>query len=119
MTVAYLTRLPSKFIRMMGGWKKKPGSFSLPRGDCPPPQSLSRQVFPWIEAWLARVEACACGKTWNDGGLAKDDGAAAKFLNLMQYLRVVLLQDLAVLQPGEFYSSLPLLSATITYFYSI
>lgn len=44
---------------------------------------------------MARVEARVCGKTWNDGGLAKDDGTAAKFLNLMQYLRVVLLQEQA------------------------
>ena len=47
------------------------------------------------------MEAHAHGKTWKCGGLAQDDGAAAKFLNLMQYLRVVLLQDLAVLQPGK------------------
>ena len=36
-----------------------------------------------------------------DGGLDYDDSAARGFLALLKHLRVVLLQDLAVLQPGR------------------
>ena len=117
MTVVYLTRLAGKFIRMMAGFSKKAGTFYLPRGEVLPPHDLARMVFPWVEDWVARVEARARGKTWKQGGLARDDGAAAKFLNLMQYLRVVLLQDLAVLQPGKLYSTSPFPLFSFVYSY--
>jgi hypothetical protein len=44
-------------------------------------------------------------KTWEEGGLDKDDVAGQGFLALLCHLRVVLLQDLAVLQPT--YPDLP------------
>ena len=123
MTIVYLAQLAGKFIQIIAGFSKKVGTFYLPRGEVPIPHDLARMVFPWIEEWVARVEARARGKTWKEGGLVRDDGAAAKFLNLMQYLRVVLLQDLAVLQPGKLYKPLPslpfyLLLSIIANFYS-
>jgi hypothetical protein len=45
-----------------------------------------------------KVYSAAIG--WKEGGLAKEDRAAASFLKLLKVLRDVLLQDLAVLQPS-------------------
>jgi len=39
-------------------------------------------------------------QTW-DLGLNEDDIAKQRFLKLLKQLRVILLQDLAVLQPGK------------------
>ena len=42
------------------------------------------------------------GKLWSEGGLDQEDLALEGFIKLMKYLRVVLLQDIAVLQGGKF-----------------
>jgi Centromere DNA-binding protein complex CBF3 subunit, domain 2 len=73
----------------------------LPRAGYEPPASLQLQIWPWLDGWLSRVKAQAQGKGWKAGGLAQDDKAAESFLNLLQLLRTVLLQDLAVLQPSK------------------
>ena len=59
---------------------------------------LQKQLWPWIKEWEARFEACTYWQTWAQGGLDKDDLAIDSFLKLIQCLRLVLLQDLAVLQ---------------------
>ena len=71
----------------------------LPRAGYEPPASLQKQIWPWLEGWLARVQARVQGKGWKAGGLAQVDKAAENFLKLLGVLRSVLLQDLAVLQP--------------------
>jgi hypothetical protein len=92
--------MPAKFIRRMAGFQKEEGSYVLPRAGYEPPASLQRQIWPWLEGWLARVQARVQGKGWKAGGLAQEDKAAENFLKLLGVLRSVLLQDLAVLQPG-------------------
>jgi hypothetical protein len=73
----------------------------LPRAGYEPPANLRRQIWPWLEHWLERVQARAQGKGWKAGGLAQEDKAAESFLKLLGVLRSVLLQDLAVLQPSK------------------
>jgi hypothetical protein len=97
--------MPAKFIRQMAGFQKEEGSYVLPRAGYEPPASLQRQIWPWLEGWLARVQARVQGKGWKAGGLAQADKAAENFLKLLGVLRSVLLQDLAVLQP--IYPNLP------------
>ena len=99
MSVAYLTGLPIKFLRTMAGFEARPGSFYLARATHQPPDALLREVWPWVEEWEERVRLRGEGRNWENGGLDQNAAAAKKFLQLLRYLRVVLLQDLAVLQP--------------------
>lgn len=102
LVLSYLTGLPLQFMRSSAGWGIVPGSFFLPRASFEPPEVLQKAVFPWIEEWDCRVQLCKLeGKTFAEGGLDQADIALDCFLDLMKYLRVVLLQDLAVLQPGR------------------
>jgi len=96
---AYLTHLPREFLRVVAGFSTASGDYFLARAAHEPPYALQKQVWPWIEAWEPRFEARARRCSWAEGGLDEDDLAADGFLKLLRHLRVVLLQDLAVLQP--------------------
>uniref|UniRef100_A0A0D2YEW4 High-osmolarity-induced transcription protein 1 n=1 Tax=Fusarium oxysporum (strain Fo5176) TaxID=660025 RepID=A0A0D2YEW4_FUSOF len=102
---AYLTHLPRQFMRIVAGFSASPGDYFLARAAHEPPYVLQKQLWPWIEEWEPRFEARARRQCWAEGGLDDDDLAADGFLKLMRRLRIVLLQDLAVLQPR--YPSLP------------
>ncbi|RKK06602.1 hypothetical protein BFJ65_g18500 [Fusarium oxysporum f. sp. cepae] len=102
---AYLTHLPRQFMRIVAGFSASPGDYFLARAANEPPYVLQKQLWPWIEEWEPRFEARARRQCWAEGGLDDDDLAADGFLKLMRRLRIVLLQDLAVLQPR--YPSLP------------
>lgn len=102
---AYLTHLPREFMRIVAGFTASAGDYFLARAAHEPPHALQKQLWPWIEEWEARFEARARRCSWEEGGLDEDDLAADGFLKLMRHLRVVLLQDLAVLQPR--YPNLP------------
>ncbi|KAF6527764.1 hypothetical protein HZS61_008066 [Fusarium oxysporum f. sp. conglutinans] len=101
---AYLTHLPRQFMRIIAGFSASPGDYFLAHAAHEPPYVLQKQLWPWIEEWEPRFEARARRQGWAEGGL-DDDLAADGFLKLMRRLRIVLLQDLAVLQPR--YPSLP------------
>ena len=105
---AYLTHLPRQFMRVVAGFSASAGDYFLARAAHEPPYDLQKQLWPWIEEWEPRFEARACRRPWAQGGLDEDDLAADGFLKLMRRLRVVLLQDLAVLQPR--YPALPFFS---------
>jgi hypothetical protein len=92
-------------MRIVAGFSASPGDYFLARAAHEPPYILQKQLWPWIEEWEPRFEACARRQCWAEGGLDDDDLAADGFLKLMRRLRIVLLQDLAVLQPR--YPSLP------------
>lgn len=98
-------------MRVVTGFSSSPGDYFLQRATHEPPYSLQRQLWPWIEEWETRIEVRACRKSWAQGGLDEDDLAADGFLKLLRRLRVVLLQDLAMLQPQypslSFYSYAP------------
>lgn len=96
---AYLTHLPRQFMRIVAGFSGTAGDYFLTRAVHEPPATLQRQLWPWIEAWEHRFEARTRRKQWCEGGLDDDDLAGDGFLKLMRRLRVVLLQDLAALQP--------------------
>jgi len=96
---AYLTHLPRQFMRIVAGFSGTAGDYFLTRAVHEPPAALQRQLWPWIEAWEQRFEACARRQRWSEGGLDDSDLAGDGFLKLLRRLRVVLLQDLAALQP--------------------
>jgi hypothetical protein len=102
---AYLTHLPREFMRIVAGFSPTAGDYYLARAAHEPPYTLQKQLWPWIEEWEPRFEARARRQNWAQGGLDEDDLAGDGFLKLMRRLRIVLLQDLAVLQPR--YPGLP------------
>ena len=55
-----------------------------------------------MEQWDERVKMARQNRSWKDRGLDIEDIALAGFIKLMKYLRVVLLQDIAVLQVGKY-----------------
>ena len=95
-------------MRIVAGFSASTGDYFLARAAHEPPYDLQKQLWPWIEEWEPRFEARANRRRWAQGGLDEDDLAADGFLKLMRRLRLVLLQDLAVLQPR--YPSLPFFS---------
>ena len=105
---AYLTHLPRQLMRIVAGFSESPGDYFLARAVHDPPTALQTQIWPWIEEWEPRFEARARRCQWAQGGLDEDDLAGDGFLKLMKRLRIVLLQDLAVLQPQ--FPSLPFFS---------
>ena len=67
LTNCYLTHLPRKFMRSMAGFAASvQGNFFLPRARVPPPRSLERSVWPFVDEWLA----------WLDEGEGVGEGAA-------------------------------------------
>jgi hypothetical protein len=105
---AYLTHLPRQFMRVVAGFSGTPGDYFLARAVVDPPTTLQQQLWPWIEEWERRFEARARRLVWEQGGLDEDDLAGDGFIKLLRHLRIVLLQDLAVLQPR--FPSLPFFS---------
>ena len=101
LTNAYLTGLPVKFLRVVAGFSANQGSYYLSRAVREPPTSLQLQIWPWLEAWEERFLRRIEGKCWKEGGLDRDDLAGHSFVRLLKHLRIVLLQDLAVLQPRK------------------
>lgn len=75
-------------MRAVAGFGTTPGNYYLKRGVATPPESLQRKIWPWIEGAVA---AYAAGKIPNP------DLAGMQFLELLKELRVVLLQDAAIL----------------------
>jgi hypothetical protein len=102
---AYLTQLPRNFLKTVAGFTESRGDYYLIRANIDPPANLQAKIWPWIEDWTDRFKARAQRLTWAQGGLNDDDIAGDSFIKLMAYLRVVLLQDLAVLEPR--FPSLP------------
>jgi hypothetical protein len=105
MVDAYLSHLPKKFMRRVAGFTSDEGGYFLPRAQVLPPPDLLQKIWPWVEEWEERFRKRSLRKTWEEGGLDEDDVAGQGFLTLLCHLRVVLLQDLAVLQPD--YPDLP------------
>ena len=102
MSGAYMTHLPLKFMRVMAGFNESGGDYFLGRAQLDPPQALLIQIFPWLEQWELRFRRVTKQKnlSFEEGGL-EYDVAGSNFIKLLKHLRTVLLQDLAVFQPGQ------------------
>jgi hypothetical protein len=83
MVGCYLDALPRKFMRSIAGHPAQMGCFNLPRAVPPPPALLS-MIWPELDQWV--------------GGARKPkDLAGTGTVNLLAYLREVVLQDSAFL----------------------
>ncbi|KAG6996788.1 putative AC transposase [Fusarium oxysporum f. sp. conglutinans] len=56
---AYLTHLPRQFMHIIAGFSALPGDYFLAHAAYEPPYVLQKQLWPWIEEWEPRFEACA------------------------------------------------------------
>jgi hypothetical protein len=102
LTNCYLTHLPRKFLRSMAGFQPDAiGNYYLPRAKIQPPDSLVRALWPWIDQWLTWFQSDdSTNKPPGEasGQEDRDDMAAHGFLQLLDQLRIILLQDSVLLQ---------------------
>lgn len=83
MVGCYLDALPRKFMRSIAGHPAQMGCFNLPRAVPPPPALLS-MIWPELDQWV-------------DSARKPKDLAGTGTVNLLVYLREVVLQDSAFL----------------------
>ncbi|EIE88996.1 hypothetical protein RO3G_13707 [Rhizopus delemar RA 99-880] len=95
MVGCYLSGLPVDAIKVLAGFTTRKGDYFINRGSIEPSEELRKMVFPWIEYWREKFYRKE----------VEDDIAGPNFLDLMDYLRTVFLQDSVVLKgkyPGSF-----------------
>ena len=88
MSTAYLSQLPREFMRVITGFSRLPGNYHLRRAEIIETPNLA------LDSWLARYDACIVSGL----SFANCDLAGKSFLDLLDWLRDILLQDAAVLQ---------------------
>jgi hypothetical protein len=84
MVGCYLNSLPRKFMRSMAGHPLQPGCFEIDRAAVTPPDELLQLIWPKLNSIQDRLSL--------QQGHASDL-AAAGLVNLLLYLREVVLQD--------------------------
>lgn len=89
MTGCYLNTLPREFMRLMAGFPAAPGCFEIPRANISPPETLLSKIWPDLDRWKGR---------FGPGSDQIADLAAAGTVNLLLYLREVVLQDSVALR---------------------
>ncbi|CAD6962168.1 unnamed protein product [Tilletia laevis] len=97
----YLTGIAVQPVRALSGFNIEGGDHYLPRTILDPPTTLASKIWPQIETSETAVRAR------HASGGQKDEAALA-FLEVMRWLRVVLLQDAALLSTS--FPSLPIWS---------
>ncbi|KAE8260021.1 hypothetical protein A4X13_0g591 [Tilletia indica] len=88
MEQSYLTHLPVRALRALAGFSPDGGTYFLRRDGPDPSPELLKMIFPQVEQWQAELDADRISAT----------GGADKFLELVRFLRRVLLQDIFTLQ---------------------
>ena len=84
MTGCYLTSLPREFMRATADFDPDwPGAYYIPRATVVPPPGLIAAVWPEMDSWKAKIESKE----------AEQNKAAGAFLELLDWLRLILLQD--------------------------
>jgi len=90
MTGCYLTTLPRMFMRSTADfdpfWEE---SYLIPRDTMQPPKELARQIWPELDSWV---------EGYRRSPEVSTDLATGTFLELMKWLRSVILQDAAFLK---------------------
>lgn len=88
LNTSYLSRLPRNFMRVVAGHPTIAHAYFLKRGAAQPPRSLTSLVWPWADQALAMYRA---------GQIKNPDLTGKFFCELLKSLRIVLLQDAAIL----------------------
>ena len=91
MTNCYVTSLPIQALRASAGFDPLSRSYFVPRSTVLPPPELVAMVWPQLDTWIAKFSEPAVSGV-------DENLAAGAWLELMQWLRVVLLQDAVFLR---------------------
>lgn len=84
----YGNGLSNPAMRAMAGFPHDDKVFYLPRASLEPPQYLQQQIFPELDEWIERhTEGIDCDRNFALNG----------YFRLLKWLRVVIIQDAAVL----------------------
>lgn len=83
----YDSALPQHAMRLAAGFSTK-GTYYLARQEIQPNDSLQRSIFPGLESLESQYKALP---------IAEQHISGKGFIELLKYLRVVLLQDVAIL----------------------
>jgi Centromere DNA-binding protein complex CBF3 subunit, domain 2 len=87
MTTSYLSRISLEPVRALAGFKQSRGSYYLERQILTPPKGMMEEIFPKADHWW---------KNYNSRQL-QEDICAIRFLRMINFLRIVILQDAAFL----------------------
>jgi hypothetical protein len=89
MTGCYLNSLPRRFMRRMAGHPEQMGCFEIRRASIEPPEELLHLIWPELDQWKGKF-----------GSLDDQihDLSASGLVDLLVYLRVVILQDSVILR---------------------
>jgi hypothetical protein len=91
--------IPFDCVRVLAGFGPEPGRYYLPRALLSPPDSLQRKIFPQLETSKAKM--------LQNGS----EIAGGSLMDLLQYMRTVILQDAVILLDAKY--SHPLLDHPI------
>ena len=104
MQMSYLRKTPHEPLLVAAGFTTSSNSYNVPRSRIIPPACLADLVLPWVAADLEMVEGINRGNN-----KTTQDTAAKNFLDCLMWLKVVYLQDMALLQGN--YPNLPVFKA--------
>ena len=98
--------VPWDAVRVLAGFPPEAGRYNLRRNLRIPSKALLVQTFPWLEIAREQMQ--------NDL-----DMAGTNFLDLIEYLRIVVLQDAAVLMDMDEYAGHPVFDLNVCYCFLI
>ena len=90
---SYLLKVATKPLLVAAGYDTRLNSYILPRSRVTPPTSLTDSVLPWVAEDLRKVEILC-----KNPNVKIHDHSAKNFLENLMWLKVVFLQDSAILQ---------------------
>lgn len=88
LTTSYLSRLPRNVMRVVAGHPTIAQAYFLKRAAVQPPASLTSLVWPWADQGLSMYKA---------GQIQNPDLTGKIFCEMLNSLRIVFLQDTAIL----------------------
>jgi hypothetical protein len=91
---AYLSPISRVTVRVLAGFSKDRGTYFLERANLEVPATLLKQIFPQVDEWEGKMQVAT-----RPPGIA-----TASFLQVMRFLKTVILQD-SVLLSQQFPSS--------------
>ena len=106
--MSYLRKTPHEPLLVAADFTTSPNSYNVPRSRVVPPACLADLVLPWVATDLEMVEGINRMKNKNT-----QDAAAKNFLNFLMWLKIVYLQDMALLQ--GIYPNLPVFKAHLVF----
>jgi hypothetical protein len=94
--------IPWECVRVLAGFPPESKQFFLERALLDPPEELANQIFPLVDQGRQEIKDAL------DSGRRRTEIAGHSFLDLLQYMRTVILQDAAILFQMEDFKEHPI-----------